>query len=444
MFDRVRIIVVDDNRSLTAIVKQLVLLHEPDIEVIEVHHGKEGLKLIREIKPDLIILDVNLPDISGCEVCHIIKTQESLFHIPVIVVTGLSAQRDLKVKFLEMGADAFLNKPFDESELIAQIRALLRLKKAEDQLRKEKDDLERRVLKQNVELSEQENRWGAIFEFIVGGIWDWDLRNNKIYISNHWMGMLGYKQNEASNDDLDFFLSVIHPSDRERFLESIRKKVEDKESEIQSEIRLKLKNGKYHWYLYRGHFVYDQEGKAIRLVGVHTDITNQKEEIINLEKMALYDHLTRLPNRVLFYDFTEKMIAAAKRSKDRIGILFLDIDDFKQINDKLGHHIGDEVLEMAAERLKSLIRPFDFVARLGGDEFTIALYNLQSESELATIIQRLRDGMKEPLDIEEHDITIRFSIGASVYPDDAEKIDDLLRIADKKMYSDKKRKKQES
>ncbi|MBW6515972.1 MAG: diguanylate cyclase [Candidatus Cloacimonetes bacterium] len=436
MFKDLKIVVIDDEASVTGMINQLITAYEPGIEVIEAFTGKQGLELIGKEIPDLIILDIKLPDMSGCEVCRIIKNQDNLANIPIVVITGLSDHRDLKIKFLEMGADAFLNKPFDDSELIAQIRALLRLKQAEDQLRYERDILKNKVTIQSKELSEQEERWQVILDYIVGGIWDWDLEEDKIHISSQWKELLGYEDEEI-DDELVFFFALIHPADKERFRKSISDYLNKIEPEFKSDVRLQCKEGTYRWFLYRGHALWDKEGKAIRLIGIHTDITDHKQQLMNLEKMALYDNLTRLPNRVLFYDFTEKMMAATQRISQKIGILFLDLDSFKVVNDSLGHQVGDKVLKDVAQRLKSLIRPMDVIARFGGDEFMLAINSIQSSDELNLIIQRLKKGITEPFNINNQEITIEFSLGFSIYPDDGDKIDTLLKIADQKMYEEK-------
>jgi|SRR5690554_2338469 diguanylate cyclase (GGDEF)-like protein/PAS domain S-box-containing protein len=440
MFRDVKVIIIDDDKSLTEMISQLITIYEPGIEVLQAFTGKQGLEMISSDEPDLIILDIKLPDLSGCEVCRILKNHDIHANIPIIVVTGLSDHKELKIKFLEMGADAFLNKPFEDSELIAQIRALLRLKQAEDQLRYERDVLKNKVMKQGRELVEQEERWKVILEYIIGGIWDWDLRTDKIYISPQWKELLGYK-NEAVDDDLVFFFALIHPADKERFRKSISNYLNKSEPEFNSDVRLQCKDGTYRWFLYRGHAIWDEDGNPIRLIGVHSDITDHKQQLINLEKMALYDNLTRLPNRVLFYDFTEKMIAATQRTSDKIGILFLDLDNFKDVNDAFGHYKGDDVLRLVAKKIKSLIRPLDFVARFGGDEFMLAIYNIQSEKELDLISERLRKGIADPIQINDQEVSIEFSLGYSIYPDDGDEIDHLLKYADLKMYEEKREKK---
>ena len=440
MFKDLKIVVIDDEVSVTSMINQLITAYEPGIEVIETFTGKQGIEAISKEIPDLIILDIKLPDMSGCEVCRIIKNQDILANIPIVVITGLSDHRDLKIKFLEMGADAFLNKPFDDSELIAQIRALLRLKQAEDQLLFERDNLKNKVALQSKELNEQEERWKVVLDYIVGGIWDWDLESDKIHISNQWKELLGYDGEEV-DDELVFFFALIHPADKERFRRSISDYLNKVEPVFKSDIRLQCKDGTYRWFLYRGHAIWDSQGKSVRLIGIHTDITDHKQQLMNLEKMALYDNLTRLPNRVLFYDFTEKMMAATQRSANKIGILFLDLDNFKVINDTYGHHVGDNVLKHIAGKLKSLIRPMDVIARFGGDEFMLAINSIQSENGLGLIVQRLRAGISEPFILNEQEFKIDFSLGASIYPDNGDKLDTLLKIADKKMYDEKNIKK---
>lgn len=156
------------------------------------------------------------------------------------------------------------------------------------------------------------------------------------------------------------------------------------------------------------------------------------------EHLAHYDMLTGLANRIFFNDRLKHSIDKANRNKRKLAILFLDLDNFKEINDSLGHHIGDEVLKIVAERLQKCIRQSDTLARLGGDEFTILLEDLNDIFKIGDISQNLIHTLGNMMATNEHELYVTVSIGASIYPDDGKDVDTLLRCADSAMYSAKK------
>jgi len=188
----------------------------------------------------------------------------------------------------------------------------------------------------------------------------------------------------------------------------------------------------------------DAEGRIIGLLGAYEDITNRRnmeskiiEQSETLKYQATHDALTLLPNRVLFTDRLENTIFKAKRSSKEFALLFVDLDQFKQINDSLGHHIGDEILVAIASRLKKAIREEDTLARLGGDEFTIIIDNFKSLSIISTLAQKVIDATAQVVEIKEHKLFVTSSIGISLYPKDSEDAQSLLKFADAAMYKAK-------
>jgi diguanylate cyclase (GGDEF)-like protein/PAS domain S-box-containing protein len=437
-----KILIVDDDVALCDIVEQVISHFLPESVIIKTHFGLEGLKLAEFQSPDVIILDVNLPDIDGFEVCRRLRENPATQSIAILIVTGLNQSRDIKIELLELGADAFLNKPFDDSELVAQLKALLRLKNAEDKIRSECLVLKDEVDEKERSLSIQEERWKLILENIAEGIWDWDLRSNDVFLSNQWKEMLGYRADEVDNTVEDF-LSLIHASDYKRFQNELDSYLKRLIPEFSAEIRMKCGNGSYRWFLFRGCGIWDDDDRPIRVLGIQTDITEYKEKVFNLETMALFDCLTGLPNRVLFYELVEKAMHATKRTKQQIGIMFIDLDNFKEVNDNYGHSNGDVVLKTLADRFLKALRPVDVLARFGGDEFVMAIADLKDRYELDVIVKRLREAVSTPVTIEDRDFIIDFSVGYSIFPEEGKNIDKLLVLADQRMYKEKEKKQAE-
>ena len=193
---------------------------------------------------------------------------------------------------------------------------------------------------------------------------------------------------------------------------------------------------------------YDKEGKTIGTVGAGRDITELKktqhdlerslkklqEQQEQLEFQAQHDSLTQLPNRVLFMDRLIQSIHMAQRNKTLVAVIFIDLDNFKEINDSLGHHIGDKVLIEVSKRMQQQLRASDTLARLGGDEFSIIINDLKSIDDMATIMMQGMESFKKPLLIENNTLHVSVSVGVSFYPNDAHDAQTLLRNADAAMY----------
>jgi diguanylate cyclase (GGDEF)-like protein/PAS domain S-box-containing protein len=180
-------------------------------------------------------------------------------------------------------------------------------------------------------------------------------------------------------------------------------------------------------------------GKIIGASSISRDITERKkmEEIIR--RQAYHDALTGLPNRMLFFDHLTLEIAVANRNRKKIAVMFMDLDNFKKINDTLGHIVGDKLLKEAANRLKACVREADTIARIGGDEFSILLADIIQPGDAVVISNKILESFKVPYVINEHEIHISTSIGISIYPQDGKQIDDLMKNADTAMYQAKEK-----
>jgi len=188
----------------------------------------------------------------------------------------------------------------------------------------------------------------------------------------------------------------------------------------------------------------DEQGNPINMVAYAQDITLRKEAEVQLEKQkdilqhqAHHDALTGLPNRFLFSDRLEQSIEKAKRHNSVVALFFIDLDHFKEINDSLGHEVGDKVLQEATLRLQTSIRDEDTLARLGGDEFTVLLEDLKQGQNASNIAKKILENLEKPIYIDEHELYISSSIGISLYPDDGVTAQDLLKFADSAMYKAK-------
>ncbi len=202
----------------------------------------------------------------------------------------------------------------------------------------------------------------------------------------------------------------------------------------QGEIWNRRKNGEIYVEWLNISAIRDDAGKPIQYVGVFSDITNIKKTQADYEYLASHDTLTDLPNRILFQDRLKGALHRARREGHGIAVLFLDIDRFKNINDSLGHALGDQLLKAAAARLSALLRSGDTVARLGGDEFVLILDQIREPRNAAVFAQKLLSAFDDPIMINGHVLHITVSVGISLYPDDGADVDVLVRNADAAMY----------
>jgi len=224
----------------------------------------------------------------------------------------------------------------------------------------------------------------------------------------------------------------------------------DKNKAMKFEEWGKVKGKLMYLEVYKAPF-YDKDGNIIGTVGVGRDITEMKKLQTNLEKslktlseqkeqlayQTSHDALTKLPNKILFLDRLKHSIELAKRNKQFVAVLFIDLDNFKEVNDSLGHDVGDELLIEVSNRMNIGLRKSDTLSRLGGDEFTIIVNNVSKVEDLSRIIQTIIKIFKEPIIIGNNTLYINMSIGISIYPNDAKDVNDLLKHADSAMYKAK-------
>jgi diguanylate cyclase (GGDEF)-like protein/PAS domain S-box-containing protein len=286
-------------------------------------------------------------------------------------------------------------------------------------------------------LRESEERYALAARGANDGLWDWNIRKNTVYYSFRWKSMLGFEEG-VEWDALQEWLQRVHSEDRNEVEAKLSAHISSKSPQFECEYRIQHKNGSYRWMLNRGLAVRDDRGLAYRMAGSQTDITDRKNAEAQLLYDAFHDALTGLPNRALFLDRIEHVIASAKRHPQYLyGVLFLDLDRFKVINDSLGHGIGDKLLIEVGQRLKACLRPGDTVARLGGDEFAILLEDIADAADAEEITQRIEQILAPHYAIQGHEIFTTQSIGLALRSDRYEWPEQILRDADIAMYEAK-------
>ena len=285
-------------------------------------------------------------------------------------------------------------------------------------------------------LAESEARWKFALESGNQGVWDWAVPEKKIYFSHTWKKMLGYKDNEITDNPSEFN-SRVHPDDLVNVLKKIQNLFKGKTKEYNCEIRFRCKDGHYKWILNRGKIISrDSNGNVLRAIGTHTDITEIKEKELSLKNLAEHDPLTGLINRRTFEDRLHQGISLAKRNQSGVAVCFLDLDNFKNINDQYTHAIGDRLLLAATKRIQESIREIDSLSRLGGDEFTLLFLNIKNKTDVSKILKKIMANFQKGFLIENIFLEVSLSIGVALYPEDGNTL--LIEKADTAMYAAKK------
>jgi diguanylate cyclase (GGDEF)-like protein/PAS domain S-box-containing protein len=319
------------------------------------------------------------------------------------------------------------------------------------------DSLEQRVVEKTTALRESEERFELAMRGANDGLWDWNIAEEKIYFSPRWKTMLGYQEHEIS-DSIQEWQQRLHPLDRNEVFAHIKAHVDGETDSYESIHRVAHKNGDYLWVLDRGRAVRDANGSAYRIVGTQADITDQKtleeklkranvqlkheikERVLaqnELAHLAKHDPLTGLPNRILFHEKLQDALKRAAVEKEPIALLLVDLDNFKNVNDTLGHPVGDRLLVDVVTRLNTISNKNYFLSRFGGDEFFVILEKLSDRFLIDAYAREIADLVSQPFVIDAQELHIGCSIGVAIYPDHGGDPNQLIRDADIAMYQAK-------
>ena len=282
------------------------------------------------------------------------------------------------------------------------------------------------------ELLASRDRLDLVIKASQGGIWDWDIASNATFYSARFKEILGYPA-DADFSTLFHLLDRLHPEERERMLAAQELHLRKREP-FDHEYRMRRADGSYVWVQGRGQAVWDESGQPVRFVGSIIDITEHKQQEEQIHRLAQHDPLTGLPNRRMLGDRLHQALGHARRNKDKLAVMLLDLDGFKMINDTFGHKTGDAVLIDVAHRLRACIRSTDTVARYGGDEFVFVLEGQHTREDSAKLAEKILKMLHQPVVIADGRFSVGASIGIAIYPTDADDAEGLLKMADNAMY----------
>ena len=281
-------------------------------------------------------------------------------------------------------------------------------------------------------LKQRAKAFDYLFDAVVvtdlqGIITDWNTGSETLY---------GYSKEEAIGQPVN----ILHvPEDAEHITSEVISAVE-KLGKWSGEVRMLHKDGHIGWIESMCVPIYDEYNQIVGALGINRDITDRIKESKRLNYLAHYDHLTNVPNRYLLFDRITHLITQSERNKSTFTLLYIDLDNFKTINDTKGHAFGDQVLSETALRLKQSIRNSDTIARIGGDEFVVILEKTSNKNDVSVMVEALIKSLNKVFVVNGEEFKISCSIGVALYPDGGTTTDALLAAADKAMYKVKHKK----
>lgn len=416
----IRVLMIEDSLGDAQYTKKC--LRESGDETFDADHASrmsDGLQLLADHDYDVLLLDLGLPDSQGMSTFT--TAFQAAPRIPIILMTSID-DLSLARSALRKGAQDYLQKKDIDTELlIRSIRYSIERKRAQELLR------------------ESQERYALAVQGANDGIWDWDLRSNRLYLSPRCKTLFDYND-ETATESPDDWLGRVHPDYLGRVLAEIEAHKAGNSTHFECEYLVSRNDGGSRWILTRGVAVKGPDDSVHRMAGSHTDITPRKETEIRLRHEALHDSLTNLPNRSLLWDHLTLAIAQARRRKDyKYAVLFIDLDRFKIVNDSLGHTVGDQFLIQVGRRLEGLLRDVDTLARLGGDEYVMLLADIGELRDATRVAERVLHELHTPFLLDSHEVTTSASIGIAMSSSGYDTPEHVLRDADTAMYRAKSR-----
>ena len=423
-----KILVVDDDA--TARVLMRAALRKSGFDVTLAESGQAALLAFNAGTYDMVMLDVDMPEMSGHEVCALLRAQADPL-LPIVMVTGLDDVESVE-KAYHFGATDFIAKPINWALLGHRVKYLLRGQEALYALRA------------------ADARTTAILRAVPDLLFELDIDGRYI----HYHAPRSLLHGAPTQDVIGRTVAEVLPPDAARVCMQALQAAHEKGASTGKQFELQLERGTF-WFELSVSRKDNSSPDKPHFIVLSRDITERKDAERKIARLAFFDSLTGLPNRLSFVERVDREIRRAKRSGDQLGILFMDLDGFKSINDTMGHSAGDLALQWAAERLRQGVRPADVVsrtseepsdlgdssdttevelARLGGDEFTALILDIHQPQDALVVAHRILQVMRRPFMLQDREVMLTASVGIALYPQDGEDAATLLKHADTAMY----------
>jgi diguanylate cyclase (GGDEF)-like protein len=422
------VLVIDDDQTLHLWAKRH--LSAAGFEVVLAANGCDGIDAFKKHSPDIILVDIEMPEMDGFATCSGIRSVPGGSNTPLLMITGTEDAERIERSYIA-GATDFIVKPVNWQVLIHRLRYMVKASKV------------------FLQLERSESRLSKAQQMARLGHWELNIIDNKIYWSDEIYKI--FEQNrDTFTPDQAGFLNLVHAADRLYVEEAFDKSIKNGTA-LTIEYRIITGTGKQRFVGQQIEIIENQKNQLVALTGTIQDITERKDHENQVRHLAYYDGITGLPNRTCFLEILSTALELAKRNERSFAVLFLDLDGFKSINDSYGHHVGDLFLKEISRRLTEGLRRSDItsrylnhqnytadIARLGGDEFTILLNELTQPEDAAIAARNIHKWISEPILLENQKIYSSASIGIALFPQDGKDSETLLKNADVAMYHAKK------
>jgi predicted signal transduction protein with EAL and GGDEF domain/DNA-binding response OmpR family regulator len=447
------VLLVDDDA--VARLQTAAALAERGWRVTEAAGGAQALQLVAASPPDVVVLDALMPEIDGFVTCERLRALPGGEHVPVLMLTNPGDERSI-ARAYEAGATDFFVRSGPPGTLLSErLRYMIRAARMRE------------------ELAESRAKLTKAQRIARLGSWEWNIATRSVRLSDECFAIAGLPVQDQALADWFVWSRVV--DDERMRIDGLFREALAGNGQLNFDCRISRPSGQICIVHVEAEVDRNEAGEATAVHGVMQDVTERKHAEERIRELANFDSLTGLPNRRFFRDQFAAALERAKSAGTAVGVLFIDLDRFKQINDTLGHQVGDELLREAAKRLFQCVRENDTVARvadgtapastglppsasaagasaersravaisgransvarLGGDEFTILLTDVANPPMIEAVAQRLVEAMRRPFQISGHELVVTASIGLATYPADGSEVDTLLRKADIAMYA---------
>jgi diguanylate cyclase (GGDEF)-like protein/PAS domain S-box-containing protein len=415
------ILIIDDTPANISLLEAAL---SGEYTIMSAMRGCEALEIARKIPPDLILLDIMMPEMNGYEVCERLKASQQLRDIPVIFLSLLDST-EVKVKAFRSGGVDYMTKPFHLDEVQARVRTHLGIRKL--QLRLEAQNM---VLEQ---IDAERTRLAMIVESSNDAIFTVSVESNITSWNGGAEDIFGYSAREIIGESIFTIMPAELYHERSHIWQMI---LSGEQLQYFETTRIR-KDGKKIYVTITTSPLLNTNEEIIGNSVIARDVTERREMEETIRHQAHYDSLTDLPNRQLFMDLLSLELVKAQRNGKKVALLFMDLNGFKLVNDTLGHSCGDRLLQQVARRLKTSIRASDTAARLGGDEFTVLMPDLTKTDDVDIVLGKILGVFETPFMLDGVATEVTTSIGISIFPDNGDFSDELMKKADTAMYEAK-------
>uniref|UniRef100_UPI003BA9B32C two-component system response regulator n=1 Tax=Alteromonas abrolhosensis TaxID=1892904 RepID=UPI003BA9B32C len=418
-----KVVIIDDEPTTLLLLESAV---EPLAKVVTVSQSANAFSVVKSQQPDLIVLDISMPELSGFEVCEQLKACPDTASIPVIFVTSHSDPQNER-EALSLGAIDFISKPIDIELCQMRVRNHLTIQ-----------DQKSKLARVNYELEAEKKQLAITLNSIADGVISINAAGDVTFINPVAQRLTGFSGAEALGKPVAEVMNLRDASTNEKLLNPALYALEVMRPVAMSyNATLVSRHNQVFRVEDTASPIIDENGQLSGAVIVFQDVSEAIEMAVKMTHLTNHDQLTGLPNRVLLHDRIVQAVTRCFTSKQSIALLLIDIDNFKYLNDSLGHQVGDFIISSIAKRLANIVGESATLARVGGDEFACLLTEIGSGYSADSIAMACLQAGREPIEIDGKSHQLSLSIGISLYPQDAVNAEEMMRHADSAMYRSK-------